>query len=170
MRLFNEWNTSLPSKVYMMRGYKFSWCILILDDTPLCCPITHVDCAMQQGHSVKWDRSVSTLRMLHRMQYSIAFWKCPEYRCLASKVLVWSLTVVSYNPINNSWTSGSDPSVVWFLTTGGCERVTVSMTKNSGSMRWNDHSAQFHFIWEAFIVRFITCASQHSQILGHCQN
>ena len=86
---------------------------LVLDDTSLCCPITHVDCAMQQGHSVNWDRSVSTLRMLHRMQYSIAFWKCPEYRCLASKVLVWSLTVVSYNPINNSWTM--EVIQVWWL-------------------------------------------------------
>ena len=51
--------------------------------------------------------------MLHRMQYSIAFWKCPECRCLASKVLVWSLTVVSYNPINNSWTM--EVIQVWWL-------------------------------------------------------
>ena len=42
----------LTIKVHM-RGYEFSWCILILDDTLLWCPITHVDCAMQQGHSVK---------------------------------------------------------------------------------------------------------------------
>ena len=96
-------NYKLTIKVHML-GYKFSWCILILDDTPLWCPITHVDCAMQQGHSVKWDRFVSTLHMLHHMQHSIAFWNCPEYKCLASKVLVLSLTVVSYNPIHNSWT------------------------------------------------------------------
>ena len=68
----------LTIKVHM-RGYKFSRCILFLDDTPLWCSITH---------PVKWNRFVSTLHMLHRMQHSIPFWKCPEYKCLASKVLV----------------------------------------------------------------------------------
>ena len=57
----------LTFKVHM-RGYKFSWCILILDDTPLWRPITHVDCAMQQGHSVKWDRFVSTPYIMNTVQ------------------------------------------------------------------------------------------------------
>ena len=55
-------------------------------------------------------------------------------------------------------------SVVWFLMTGGCERVTVSIITNSGLMRWNDHSAQFHFIWEAFIVKNYVCKSAFTDL------